>query len=233
MTARSCSSVSWVLRPRRADRCEPSPALAKQPLLLAVARRGAPGLIEASLTPAVIFLATRSFAGARWAMLAVLVWGCANVVWRRCRGRRLPALVVFALVGLLVRTLVGVASGSTFAYFAQPVATLVAIAGVLLVSAVVGRPLVARVAHDFCPIAPEVATRPSVVQLFLGLTVLWAGAQLVTAAATLGMLLSLDLGLFVVLKPVVSLTVSAAAIAVTVWWALRVAHREDLEFALA
>jgi hypothetical protein len=126
---------------------------------------------------------------------------------------------------------VGVASGSTFAYFAQPVATAVGVAGVFFLSVLVGRPLVARVAHDFCPIAPDVATRPAVVQFFGGLTVLWAGAQLLTAGATLGMLLSLDTGLFVVLKLVISLGISAAAVAVTISWALRVAHREELVFA--
>jgi hypothetical protein len=205
--------------------------LPKQPLLMAVARRGLPGILEASLTPAAIFLLTNSFFGTRSAMLAVLIWGCASFTWRKTRGRTPPALVVLALCGLTVRTLVGVVSGSTFAYFAQPVATMIAIAGIFFFSVLLGRPLVARIAHDFCPIAPDVATRPAVIDLFAGLTVLWAGAQLLTAAATLGMLLSLDTTLFVVLKPIVSLSISAASIAVTIAWALRVAHREELVFA--
>jgi hypothetical protein len=204
--------------------------LPKQPLLMAVARRGLPGILEASLTPAAIFLLTNSFFGTRSAMLAVLIWGCASFTWRKTRGRTPPALVVLALCGLTVRTLVGVVSGSTFAYFAQPVATMIAIAGIFFFSVLLGRPLVARIAHDFCPIAPDVATRPAVIDLFAGLTLLWAGAQLLTAAATLGMLLSLDTTLFVVLKPVVTLSISAASIAVTIAWALRVAHCEELVF---
>jgi hypothetical protein len=220
-----------MLRPRADDALhEPGAALPKQPLLKAVARRGLPGILEASLTPAAIFLLTRSLAGTRSAMLAVLLWGCVSVAWRKTRGRTPPALVVVALCGLVVRTLVGVVSGSTFAYFVQPVATMVAIAVVFVLSVLVGRPLIARIAHDFCPIAPEVASRPAVLRLFAGLTVLWAGAQLLTAAATIGMLLSLDTTLFVVLKPIVSLSISAAAVTVTIWWALRVAHREELAF---
>jgi hypothetical protein len=69
-----------------------------------------------------------------------------------------------------------------------------------------------------------------VVQLFAGLTVLWAVAQLLTAAATLVLLFSLDTSLFVILKPVMSLTISAGAVAITAWAALRVAHREELVF---
>jgi hypothetical protein len=199
-------------------------------MLRAVARRGLPGIIEASLIPAAIFLLTSSFLGARIAMLAVLFWAGASFLWRRYCGRTMPTLVVVTLCALSIRTLVGVASGSTFAYFVQPVATMVAIATVFVLSVVLGRPLVAHIAADFCPISPDVAKRPAVTELFAGLTVLWAAAQLLTAAATLTLLLSLDTTLFVVLKPVVTLSISAAAVAVTIWWALRTAHREELVF---
>ena len=96
-----------------------------------------------------------------------------------------------------------------------------------------GRPVVARLAHDFCPIAPEVATRPAVVRLFAGLTVLWAGVHLLTAAATFGMLVSLPVPLFVILKTASGLGITGAAIVITVSWALRTARRERLQFAAA
>ena len=198
-----------------------------------MARRSLPGIVEASFIPAAIFLLSSSFLGARSAMVAVLVFGCVNVIWRRSRGRALPSLVVLALLGLGIRTLVGLVSGSTFAYFAQPIATTLAIAVVFFVSVIAGRPVVARIAHDFCPIAPDVSTRPAVIRLFAGLTVLWAAAQLVTAGTTLTLLLSLDTSWVVVVKPVASLAISAAAITITVMWALRTAHREELVFATA
>ena len=138
---------------------------------------------------------------------------------------------MLALFGLTVKTLVGVASGSTFAYFLQPIATTVAIGAVFFGSVLVGRPVIARIAHDFCPISPEVASRPSVIRLFAGLTVLWATVQLVNAGATLGMLFSMPTTLFVVLKPATSLLISAAAVTITVCWALRTARREELVFA--
>jgi hypothetical protein len=200
-------------------------------VLGAVARRGLPGILEASLVPSAIFLIVTTTFGAAAAMIAVLVWGYGNIARRAVRGRAVPAVLVLAMFGLTIKTLVGVLSGSTFAYFAQPIVTTVAVAGLFIGSVLLGRPLVARIAHDFCPIAPEVASRPAVRRLFIGLTVLWGVVQLCTAGATLGMLVSLPTTLFVALKPVATFAISAAAVGVTVWWALQTAHREDLVFA--
>jgi hypothetical protein len=150
---------------------------------------------------------------------------------RVLRGKQVPTILILATLGLTVRTLVGLISGSTFAYFLQPIATTVALAAVFLGSVVIGRPVIAKLAHDFCPIAPEVAGRPAVLRLFGGLTVLWAGVHAVTAAITLGMLVSMPVATFVALKTVACLGVTVAAIVVTVLWALRIVRSEHLVFA--
>jgi hypothetical protein len=199
-------------------------------VLTAVARRGLPGIVEASLVPSAIFLTVTAAFAATTAMVAVLVWGLGTIVRRMLRGKEMPALLLLAMFGLTVKTLVGVLSGSTFAYFLQPVATTLGVGALFFGSVLVGRPLIARIAHDFCPISPEVASRPSVVRLFAGLTVLWATVQLVNAGATVGMLLTLPTTLYVVLRPAASLLLSAAAITITVCRALDTAHQEQLVF---
>jgi hypothetical protein len=199
-------------------------------VLAAVARRGLPGIIEASLVPSAIFLVVTAGFGATAAMVTVLVWGYSTILRRVLRGTEVPSVLVLAMFGLTCKTLVGVVSGSTFAYFLQPVATTLAVGALFLGSVVIGRPLIARIAHDFCPLSPEVVARPSVVRLFVGLTLLWAMVQLVNAGATVGMLFTLPTTLFVVLKPATSLVISATAVTITVWWALRTAHREELVF---
>jgi hypothetical protein len=206
-------------------------ALPKRLLLLAVARRGLPNLVEATILPAVLFFVIVTTIGPAVAMAAVLVWGYGAILRRVLRGERIPAILMLATLGLTVRTLVGLLSGSTFAYFVQPVATTVVLAGAFLGSALIGRPVIARLAHDFCPISPEVAARPEVVQLFVGLTILWAGVHLLTAATTLGMLVSLSVPMFVAFKTVACLGITVAAIAITIYWALRTASRADLVFA--
>ena len=132
--------------------------------------------------PSAIFAVVTAMYGTTTAMVAVLVWGYATILRRILCRQPIPAVLVLAMFGLTFKTLVGVVSGSTFAYFLQPIATTVAVGALFFGSVLIGRPLIARIAHDFCPISPEVAARPSVVRLFAGLTVLWATVQLVNAA---------------------------------------------------
>jgi intracellular septation protein A len=209
----------------------PRPTVAKRPLLYAVARRGLPNLIESTIIPALMFFVFVKVVNAPIAMAAVLVWAYASILRRVLVGSRIPAILVLATLGLTVRTLVGLVSGSTFAYFIQPIATTVALAVVFLGSVAIGRPVIARLAHDFCPIAPEVAGRPAVSRLFGKLTVLWAGVHVVTAAITFGMLVSMPVATFVAFKTVACLAVTVGAIVLTILWALRIVHSEKLVFA--
>ena len=224
----------WMLVPRdHDDDTHHRHHLPKLPVLLAVARRGLPRIIEATVVPAILFIVVGATIGTAAAMVVVLAWGYGMIIGRRLLGRSIPALLTIATLGLTVKTLVGLVSGSAFAYFLQPIATTVAVGAVFFGSVLLGRPFIARVAHDFCPIPPEVARRPSVVRLFAGLTLLWASVQLVNAASTFGLLVSLPVTTFVALKTVMSLSLSATAIAITIAWALRTAKQERLMFAVA
>jgi hypothetical protein len=206
------------------------PTSGKRSLLYAVARRGLPNLVEATVIPAVMFFVAVKTINVPVAMAAVLVWAYVAILRRLVRGTKVPAILVLATMGLTMRTLVGLASGSTFAYFIQPIATTVALAAVFAGSVVIGRPVVGRLAHDFCPLAPEVARRPAVLRLFGGLTLLWALVHIVTAAITFGMLTTMPVATFVALKTVACLSVTIGAIGITIVWALRVVHSEQLVF---
>jgi hypothetical protein len=215
-----------VSRPDAAD----AEAIPVRRVLTAVLRRGLPNLVEATVIPTILFLSVGAVIGAGAAMIAVFVWGFGAIARRRLVGTPIPALLLLGTFGLAVRTIVGVASGSTFAYFVQPVATTVGLAVIFAGSVFVGRPLIARLAHDFVPLHPEVATRPAVIRLFAGLTLLWAGVHVLTAATTFSMLVTLPVPLFVALKTGACAAISVAAIAVTVVVSLRTARREQLVF---
>jgi hypothetical protein len=219
-------SLSWMLV-SRVDATAPD-AIPTRRVLTAVARRGLPNIVEATLIPTILFLVVGATIGTGAAIVAVLVWGYGAVARRLVLHSRVPALLLLATFGLTVRTAVGLASGSTFAYFVQPVATTVALAALFAGSVLVGRPLIGRLAHDFVPLDPEVAGRPAVVQLFAGLTLLWAGVHLATAATTFSLLVTLPVPLFVALKTVACACITVAAIAVTVVMSLRTARREQL-----
>jgi hypothetical protein len=231
--ATACGASAWRLTAatRTGDEAGAAPKLAKGPILAAVARRGIPNLVEATLFPAILFVVVLAVIGTGAAMIAVLAWSYGAILRRVLRGRRVPAILVLATLGLTIRTLVGLASGSTFAYFVQPIATTVALAVLFIGSVIVGRPVIGHLADDFCPISPEVATRPAVLRLFAGLTVLWAVVHVLTAATTFGLLVSMSVPMFVTLKTIACFAITAAAIVVTIVWALDTARREDLVFA--
>jgi hypothetical protein len=220
----------WTLVGRNPDLDVEARALHTREVLLAVLRRGLPSLVEATLVPTVLFLAVMTVIGAGAAMLAVLVWAFGAIGRRLVLRRRMPALLILSTVGLTVRTLIGLASGSAFAYFVQPVAATVALAAVFAGSVLIGRPVIARLAHDFVALDPEVASRPAVVSLFAGLTMLWAGVHLLNAATTFGLLVTLPVPMFVALKTIPSATISGLAVVITVVCALRTARHEQLVF---
>jgi hypothetical protein len=204
----------------------------KRSVIATVARRAGPRLIEATLIPTSLFYLGLVVVGGNAAYMAALVWSYSAIGRRLLRHRAVPPILVLGTLGITVRTLVAVASGSTFVYFFQPILGTVAMAVVFLLSIAVGRPLIGILAGEFWPLTAEVKGRPAVVCLFRRLTVLWAGINLATAAATLVLLLCLPLATFVAAKQISGLAITCGGISVTVAWSLRTARREGLVSAL-
>jgi intracellular septation protein A len=204
------------------------PAYSKREVLAIVARRSGPALIEASVVPAVLFYSFLVAMGLGAAYVVAVVWSYTAMARRVVQRRPVPTILVIGVVGVTVRTLVAVASRSSFVYFFQPVLGTVAMGCVFLLSVGVGRPLIGRLAGDFWPISVEDATRPAVLRLFRHLTLLWAAVNLTTAAVTMSLLVSLPLGTFVAAKQVSGLAVTATAVFVTISLSVRTARREGL-----
>jgi hypothetical protein len=212
----------------------PSPAIAplrapvsRLSVLGSVARKSAPHLIEATIIPAVLFYLCLMIAGVWTGLMVALCWSYGALARRLLFRRGVPPILLLALVGLTARTIAAVGSGSSFIYFLQPILGTVAVAGVFLVS-LFGRPLVGRLAADFCPLTPEVAARPGVLRLFRRLTILWAGVNLMTAGTTFVLLMTLPVPAFVAAKVVIGLGITITGIVLTVSWSLRTAGLEGL-----
>ncbi len=206
--------------------------LSKARVLAVLGRRSLPSLLEATVVPAILFYVCIVYIGDVAAMVAVLGWSYSAVLRRVVRRRRIPAILMLAVVGLTIRTVLGIVSG-TFVYFVQPVLTTTVLAAIFFGSLVVGRPIIARFATDFCPLGPDVASRPAVIRLFSGLTLMWAGVHLLTAGITFALLVSLPTTTFVAAKTLVSLAITVGAIVVTVSWSIRTARGQELVFARA
>jgi uncharacterized membrane protein len=199
-------------------------------VLGAVGRRSLPSVVEATLLPAALFYVCVTHFGPTVAMIAALSWSYGAVARRVMFRRRVPAILALATLGLTARTAIGLMSG-TFIYLLQPVVTTLALAAAFLASLWVGRPIISRLAHDFCPLSPEIASRPSIKRLFSRLTLLWAGVHLLSAVATFLLLISLSTPTFVLVKTALSIVITCGAIVLTIASAIRTATAENLVLA--
>ena len=194
-------------------------------VFVAVVKRSAPRLVEASLIPTALFYCCLVVVGIGAAYAAALLWLYAAAGSRLVRRRPVPPLLVLGAIGITVKTAVSVASGSTFIYFAQPVLGSLVVGCVFLLSVALGRPMVQTLALEFWPLTPEMLVDPTVVRLLRRLTFLWAGVNFAVGAATLSLLVVLPLPLFVAIKQPVAWTITGIGIAVTIDRALATARR--------
>jgi Protein of unknown function (DUF3159) len=204
------------------------PEFSKRAVLFAVIRKGGPKLLEATFIPGVLFYVCLQWGGLGLAYVTAVGWMYGCLARRLLQRNGVPPILLLGVIGITVRTALAVASGSSFVYFAQPILGTVANGAVFLASLAVGRPLIGRLAGDFWPITPEMAQNPRVVSLFRNLTILWAGVSLTTATTSFVLLLYLPLSTFVAVKQVSGLTITVAAITLTIVWSHRTACREGI-----
>jgi len=212
--------VAWQLNP------------SKLSVVRAVGRRMVPYLIEATLIPSVLFYVTFVAFELKWAILVALGWTYAAVARRAVTGRPIPGLLVLATLGISLRTLIYLLSGNDFVYFFQPIMRTAATGATFALSVVFGRPLIARFAADFCPLAPDVESRPGILRLFRRLTYLWAGVNALAAAATLTLLLTVPVGVFIGASTVSAWALTCSGVVLTVSDSVRTARSEGLHTAV-
>ncbi len=216
-----------VIEPVAAATADP-PFLSKASVLRILIRRSGGHVAEATLIPTALFYVWLTAVGTTAAFIAALVWSYGAVLRRVAWRRPVPTILLLGLLGLTVRTVIAIANDSAFIYFLQPVLGTMVMAMVFIGSIVIGRPLIARLANDFWPLTPEVKSRPRVTALFRRLTALWAAVNVLTAAATLTLLLCLPLATFVAVKQFASMSITVAGIALTIDLSVRTARREGL-----
>lgn len=185
-------------------------------------------ILMANVVPGVLFyLCLR--AGNVWtALIAALVWCYGSMAWRLTTKRRASGLLLITMVGLTAKTVLALASGSTFVYFLQPAITDGVVAALFLISLATARPIVARLAGDFFPMTADVAARPRIQRLFWNLTLFWAVICLAKSMVTVWLLESFPLVTFVAVKGILILAMILTGTAITVVAAFRVAHSEGL-----
>jgi hypothetical protein len=199
----------------------------------AVARRLVPYLVEATIIPTALFYTLLVLGDMRWALGGALLWTYGALVRRAVRGRPVPGLLILATLGITVRVIVYLFNHNDFVYFVQPIMRTTMTGLVFAGSVAFGRPLIARFAGDFCPLAPDVSGRPGILSLFKRLSLLWALVNGLAAASSLVLLLTVPVSVFVVTAAVSAWIVTCTGVVVTVADSVTTARREGLITALS
>ena len=179
-----------------------------------IARHAARTVLLASIVPSVVFYVTLRTGGLSWAIAAALTWYFGVLATRRLRGRPIAGAAMLGAALMTTRAALVFWTGSAFLYFLQPVAGTVATATSFAVTALAGRPLIERLAHDFVPVPPDLSERLRRGRFFHHTSALWACAYAVNAIGTVWLLTYSSLGAFILIKSLLSplLTGSTAAL---------------------
>ena len=192
----------------------------------AIARHAGRTVLLVSVMPGLIFLGAYQLAGLRAAVAATVTWYYANLAVGFARGSRaLMAMMIGAGI-LTVRAVTTLLTGNAFLYFVQPVAGTVATATAISTTALAGRQMLDRLAHEFCQFPAELSHRLRTRRYFTRLSAVWALVYLVNAAGTVWLLTASSLGGFILLKSLLSPVLTALAV-VASYGLLRVTLRHE------
>lgn len=165
-----------------------------------------------SLLPMAVFYATMSQFGLRTAVLTTVGWYYAGLLAKVMRRKPVLAAAMLGAGLLSVRAVVTFFTGSAFLYFVQPVAGTVATATAFAATALAGRPILDRLAHEFCPFPAELSERLRADNFFGRISLVWSFTYFVNAVGTVWLLTSASLTGFIVLKSVLGPVITLAAV---------------------
>jgi hypothetical protein len=180
-------------------------------------RHALPTIIEGTLIPVVMFWTAIQLVGP-WTALGIgLGWVYLTIARRLVMRQRVPGVLVIAAVTATCRTLLAVSTHSLALYFLQPSLGTAMMAIAFFVSVLAGRPLAARLAHDFCPFPDGWTDKTWVRAFFLRISLLWAVVLLANAALTVWLALSQSVGVIAVARPLGAGLLTVGAIGASAW----------------
>jgi hypothetical protein len=206
----------------------PTSLVEGRPRVREVVGRTAVSIVTACVVPAAVFSITMMAFSVTPALLAALGWGIAVVCWRAATKRPPSGLILLTLAVLAVRTVVALATGSTFVYFLQPILANAAVAALFIGSLLTARPAISWLAGDFFPMDEDLAALPGVRRLFWRLTLMWGLLIAVKGTVSWWLLQSQSLVDFVVIKTIAISALTVLGAAATIWATVLTARDEGL-----
>jgi hypothetical protein len=191
-------------------------------------RQVARHLFEVVLAPVGLFYLLLTLTNFTGGVLAALGWALTAVARRVLTRSPIPAVLWLSTGLLVVRTAIGYATGSVFLYFLQPTLQNFLIAFGLLATVGLRRPLIARLADDFCAFPVALTSNLRVQRFFRRVSLLWALVFLTNGAATLWVLARATLGNFLMVTTAGSFTLMGIAAVVSLLWFRRELRGEGI-----
>lgn len=188
--------------------------------------------LEAAIIPLGLFYLLLQLVGVNGGLFAALGWSLAAVAVRLVRRKPVPAVLLLTTGLVVVRTIIGVATGNLVLYFLQPTLGNFVIALALLGSASLGSPLLAKLARDFCALPDEFTGHPRVRRFFRQVSLLWALVFVTNGATTLWMLLDATLEQFLAMSTAGSYILVGLGAAVSLVWFRRALRSEGIRVRL-
>ena len=194
------------------------PTSVRIPSFVQLGRRAAPQILEGVLIPLGLFLIAMHFAGI-WPAIAVgLGWEAVAITRRVLTGRRVSGIMIVGALMLTTRSILSLATGSTFVYFAQPILGAALVALAFLLSVIAGQPLARRFATDYCFIPDHVHDDERVHSFMVRCSIMWAVVGFANAAITLWLLLSQSTTTFIMAKTLLSWVLFLGPVTMSVIW---------------
>lgn len=185
-------------------------------------------LLVASLVPSVLFYTTVSAVNLTAAVLVAITWYYGVLTARFLRGHPIAGAAALGAGLMTFRAVVVFWTGSTFLYFVQPVAGTVATATSFALTALAGRPLLERLAHDVVPVPSDLSARLRKARFFDYTSALWVLTYVINAVGTVWLLTTSSLGAFLLMKSLLSPALTGTTVAVTYLLFRRLMRREGV-----
>ncbi|MEU4667870.1 VC0807 family protein [Amycolatopsis sp. NPDC023774] len=190
-------------------------------------------LLESTLVPAGLFYLLLTLVSFDSGVIAALCWSVVVIVTRLVMRKPVAAVLWLTSALLIARTALGLATGSAFLYFLQPTLQNFVIASLFLVSAPFNKPLLARLAGDFCSFPDTLSGHPGMRRFFQRVSVLWALVFAVNGSVTLVMLAKATVGNFLMVSTAGSYSLVALAIVGSLLWFRRSLRSEGIVLRMA
>jgi hypothetical protein len=189
-------------------------------------RDGAFDFALGTVLPVACFYLVYRFVSFQTAIVVVLAWAGCVFVWHYWRVHELDVFSLTTMVLACVKAAAGLVSNDLRVYLVWPSVENLLYGAVFLISAWLGRPVLARYAQRLYPIPSGVTRSEAFQRGFLGASLAWALVSLARAGLRFWLVASLPVGLFLLVDSVIGWPMYLALIWFSAWYPLRVLRHD-------